>query len=154
MTQIKMPINVLEGVLKNSILYLRWGLFKATKPLEGMVPTSTPKNQKMRIPGPGSKVSTQFAVGVRFSSLNTVPAGLPTCLLPFPYPSHTFPHLPTTLPYPFHNLPSLIALFESFYKAWMHKVHGQTDRQTDRRRSNFPSSWAPVRAKNYAARLL
>ena len=37
-----------------------------------MVPTSTPKNQKMKIPGPGSKVSTQFAVGVRFSSLNTV----------------------------------------------------------------------------------
>ena len=48
-----------------------------------------------------------------------------------------FPHLPTLFPHPFHNLPSLIGLFESFYKAWMHKVHTWTDRQMEIQLSLF-----------------
>ena len=36
----------------------------------------------------------------------------------------------TCFPHPSHTLSGIIALFESFYKARIHKVHRQTDTQT------------------------
>ena len=51
--------------------------------------------------------------------------------------------LHTTFPHPSHAFLSSIALFESFYKAGINKVHTHTDGQ----RSNIPSSWAPVGVK-------
>ena len=59
-----------------------------------------------------------------------LPPCLPPCLLAC-FLACLLASLPAT-PFPHPTLLSLIALFGSFYKAWIKKVHGQTDRQTDR----------------------